>query len=190
MWVSKLKVDMNKGQALVGWLLVIAAGMTLVLATAFRSVSNVKISERDEAAARSFQAAQSALEKAVIEMPTSVLQGEVGEGGFTYDYEAEMVALTGSSFVFPKEVMRDDTQTIWLVEHAIDRTDPSRPRLVADESLPLYEGGSVDLYWGVNNDADYGSYRTTCGGTFYSCGYFEWGECSVSISRYSKFSYN
>ncbi len=122
--MSKLPKNLQKGQALVIVLLTITAVLTLVLSVVSRSVTEVSITSFEENAIRAFSAAESGVEKVLLN-PDSFVGQEIIEDvdkdqsvSFTANVE---VKTPGSSFRYPKDLVSGETATFWLAEHSDER---------------------------------------------------------------------
>jgi len=109
---------MNKhssGQALVIILLVMAVALTIGLAVVSRSVTDIRLSQEQEESARAFSAAEAGIEAALGGSPITSYEG------FTVSVVSEDLGGVGKmGFIFPYDVKKGDTQTVWLVDHDED----------------------------------------------------------------------
>lgn len=142
----KMNLLKTKGQVLLIVVLIMAVALTVGLAVASRSLTDISISRQEEESARAFSAAEAGIEQAVGQSLAigGLLSGVIGG----VDYSVEAVAQgVGTEFVFPQAIERGDTQSVWLVEHNAS----GQP----DKAAGFFGGTSVDLYWG-NSDQDPG----------------------------------
>lgn len=129
----------SSGQALLIILLVMAVALTIGLSVVSRSITDIRISQEQEESARAFSAAEAGLESLLAtgeELVESV-------GDFTIDTDIEPQG-NSSTFVFPKEIRADNTQTVWLVNHDEDGALGTN----------FYTGIDIELYWGNEDTAD------------------------------------
>jgi hypothetical protein len=110
--MEKLSVKSNSGQALLVILLIMAVVLTIGLATISRSITDIKISEQTDDSARAFSAAEAGIE--------ALLSGAVDGTGLTFDSTTKVVTLktdiTGTSFLYPQALGKNEIATIWLSE--------------------------------------------------------------------------
>lgn len=101
----------SSGQALLIVLLIMAVGLTIGLSVISRSVTDIKISQQTEEAARAFSAAEAGIESAL-------LIGESTSGSFPEtgaSYQATAVGIGGGTeFAFPSQYDTNDPQVLWL----------------------------------------------------------------------------
>lgn len=126
----------SSGQALLIILLIMAVALTIGLSVISRSITDIKISQQTEEAARAFSAAEAGIEEALV----------AGTGGFGTFEETGAKYTTavagfgeGTEFVFPQEIQVDEPQTLWLVEHNEDGSI---------NETSYYTTGSLDVCWG------------------------------------------
>jgi len=126
----------NSGQALLIILLIMAVALTIGLSVVSRSVTDIRISQEQEESARAFSAAEAGLESLLA---TGGAPGIVGD--FTITTDTKPLG-DSSTFVFPKEIRADDTQTVWLVDHLDEDTlDLDNPKSFTD----------FEFHWGNEN---------------------------------------
>lgn len=122
----------NSGQALLVILLIMAVALTVGLAVVSRSITDIRLSQEQEESARAFSVAEAGLESLLVgEVPPSELEG------FTIKTTTQNLGGT-TGFVFPEQINKGDTQTIWLVSHKDDGTLDSDFRNFSD----------FKFYWG------------------------------------------
>jgi len=128
----------DAGQALLIIVLILAVGLTIGLSVVSRSITDVRISQEQEESARAFSAAEAGIE--------AILSGQeiTSYGGFIVNVESKSLGGTDSdfpdSFIFPDQVKKGDTQTVWLVGH----NEAGEP----DPSVSPFSGDTLTIYWG------------------------------------------
>jgi len=131
------EVRESSGQALLIILLTMAVALTIGLSVVSRSITDIKISQQTEEAARAFSAAEAGIEEALVGT------GELFQGTFEETeakFEAKRVNFgEGTEFVFPQEIQVDDPQTVYLAKYETDGT-----------LTPYYNKSSIDLCWNGN----------------------------------------
>lgn len=136
-----MKQCYQSGQALIVILLVMAVGLTVGLASASRSITDIHISHQEEESARAFSVAETGIEQALLSQ--SEASGSVSLGGVDINYQ--VTVNSGGSTVFDfngKKFAAGDTQSVWLVGHNAD----GEP----DPSISYPPDGNVDVCWGSN----------------------------------------
>lgn len=106
----------SSGQTLLIILLVMAVALTIGLSVISRSITDVKISQQTEEAARAFSAAEAGIEEALI---TGTGSGPVifGETKATYQTAVAGLGEGATEFAFPAEYRTDEIQTLWLANY-------------------------------------------------------------------------
>lgn len=122
----------NSGQALLIILLIMAVGLTIGLSVISRSIVDIRLSQQQEESARAFSAAEAGLESLLATGGAP----EIFEG-FTIKTTTQNLGGT-TGFVFPEQINKGDTQTVWLVSHKDDGTLDSDFRNFSD----------FKFYWG------------------------------------------
>jgi len=140
----KVLLPQNKnnqnGQAVLIVLLIMTVILTIGLSVVSRSVTDIKISQQTQEAARAFWVAQAGLEKA-IKANAGISSDSLND----IDYTVSKATLGGGNeFVFPEKVKANETVTLWFVGH--------------DESTGLIDTGvsfkdKITLYWGNESEA-------------------------------------
>jgi hypothetical protein len=127
----KKKPSLNKGQALLVIVLIMAAALTIGLALVSRTVTDIRISLEQEESARAFSAAEAGIEAA--------LGGEPISGLGDFDVVVEEAPLGGTStFIFPEDVDKGDSKTVWLVNHDDE----------GNLGTDFFGGSDIRFYWG------------------------------------------
>lgn len=130
----------ERGEIILIILLVMAVGLTIGLAVASRSITDVRLSNQIEESSRAFSAAEAGIEeilKAGLISSGSTLTGSIG--GTNYNVQLNSLGST-NIFTFPTEIQEGDAQTIWLVNQKPDGSGP-------DDSTRVYNGQSIDICW-------------------------------------------
>ncbi|HUV72186.1 MAG TPA: hypothetical protein VMW25_04200 [Clostridia bacterium] len=112
----------QKGQVILVILLIIAVILTVGLSVVSRSVTDIKISQQSQEAARALWVAQGGLEKAIAS--ASELD-ETEEGVLNIVTQANVGE--NSEFVFPQKVKANEAATLWLIQPNEDGTISSLP---------------------------------------------------------------
>lgn len=134
----------EKGQALLIILLVMAVALTIGLSVISRSITDIKISQQTEEAARAFSAAEAGIEEALITGQGGSRIFETGAG-----YTTEVTGFgEGTEFVFPQEISLDEPQTLYLAEYDYENGTLTR----------YYKAGTIDVCWGGDAALEIGIY--------------------------------
>lgn len=144
---------MQKGQALLLVVLIMVVGLTVGLAVASRSITNVRTSTEEENSQRAFSAAEAGIEEAIkqgcIPVPPPGTGCQTITGSFASDNQSQFSATvrlleddgTGIILNGGNSVLVDDGIDVWLVPHDSD-------------GKPVYTtpwDGTVTLYWGAQS---------------------------------------
>lgn len=127
----------QNGQVVLVILLVMAVVLTVGLSIASRSVTDVKISQQSQEAARALWVAQAGLEKAV----KANIQSDSG----TFDNDSVSYEVTrqglggGNDYLYPQKIGANETATVWLVGHNEETRE-------IDTSV--FFSGKLTIYWG------------------------------------------
>lgn len=127
----------SSGQALLIILLIMAVALTIGLSIISRSITDIKISQQTEEAARAFSAAEAGIEEALVTGTGGT--GQFAETGASYQTATQGLGEGETEFVFPQEIQVGEPQTLWLVEHNEDGSI---------NETPYYTTGSLDVCWG------------------------------------------
>lgn len=139
----KLSVlNSEKGQILVGFLLVSVLGLTLTLSLISRSTTDIRTTTTVEQSSRAYNAAEAGVEEALKKLeggslPTgaSPLTGtSTFSTGATFDYSLSLSSPGTKAFVFPDSLRADDVVQIWLADYQT---------LAAS-----YTSGRIKVLWG------------------------------------------
>jgi len=134
----------SKGQIVLIVLLVLSVLSVVGLSVVSRSVTDVKISQQSQEAARALWVAQGELEKA---MKANIAIGEAQpeEVGGVKVWVSKSNFGGGSELLFPDSVAANDPVTLWLVEHKNSQE--------IDETKS-YSGNQLTFYWGETSTCD------------------------------------
>lgn len=124
--MNKLSVKSNSGQALLVILLIMAVVLTIGLATISRSITDIKISEQTDDSARAFSAAEAGIE-AVLSGLTDT-SGLFSSGTGTSVTTRKTNINSGSSFLYPEPLSKNEIATVWLSE--FDKTSKTYKNLL------------------------------------------------------------
>jgi len=131
------KKSSEKGQVVLIVLLIMSVILVVGLSIASRSVTDIKISQQSQEAARALWVAQAGLEEA-IKLNQSIGAGEKQPLGGV-EYSVTKRGIGGSDeFVFPESVAADEAVTLWLINHNDDGTIGSGG----------YTGNTLKFFWG------------------------------------------
>ncbi len=131
------KIKASSGQAILIILLIMAVALTIGLSVISRSITDIKISQQTEEAARAFSAAEAGIEEALVAGTGG--SGTFTETGATYQTEVAGLGEGETEFVFPQEIQVDEPQTLYLAKYETDGT-----------LTPSYNKSSIDICWDGN----------------------------------------
>lgn len=128
------------GEIILIILLVMAVGLTIGLAVASRSITDIRLSNQIEESSRAFSAAEAGIEEILKTglVGSTSLSGTIG--GTDYDVQLNSLLATEDIFNFPTEISEGDAQTVWLVPQKEDGTGP-------DDSNIEYEANTITVCW-------------------------------------------
>lgn len=134
------RLPKSEGQALLIILLIMAVALTIGLSVISRSITDIKISQQTEEAARAFSAAEAGIEEALVGTGTT-FGGTFETTGAKFETKKAGFPPEGTTeFVFPQELTIDDPQTLYLAEY--NEADGTLTR--------YYTAGTIDVCWGDN----------------------------------------
>jgi type II secretory pathway pseudopilin PulG len=129
----------SSGQVLLIVLLVISVLLVVGLSVVSRSVTDIKISQQSQEAARALWVAQAGLENAI--RANAGVSGTNESLNVSYDVVQKDVG--GNEFVFPDKINANESVTLWLIPH-----DESTGDLAPPADATTYGGPRrVSLYW-------------------------------------------
>ncbi len=164
----------SSGQAVLLVVLGMAVVLTIVLSVASRSVTEVSVSEVDEASSQAFSAAEAGIEKLMAGSATEA-GNFAAEGGGEFSAGADPYPASGTtSFDFNDALVNQqfsngESATIWFVSHADDLSG-----FICDATHPCFSGNSLTLCWGLPSNSSSPSaievslYYDTTGGSLAS----------------------
>jgi len=124
----------QKGQAVLVVLLVMAVILTISLSVVSRSVTDIKISQQSQEAARALWVAQAGLEQAI--KSNSAPTGTLNE----VQYSVTRANLGGgAAYVFPEKLKANESAYFWLVPH-----DETTGEIMGSG----FYNGTLKIYWG------------------------------------------
>lgn len=134
--LSKLEVMKSlprntSGQVLVITLLVMAVALTIGLSVVSRSITDIKISEQTEEAARAFSAAEAGIEQAIVSGSLDSFGRDFETGSFSVNKAGFG---DGLEFAYLNPVEVDKPQTFWLAD----------PKTLAEH----YDRDRLRVVWG------------------------------------------
>jgi len=134
----------KNGQVVLIVLLIMSVILVVGLSIASRSVTDIKISQQSQEAARALWVAQAGLEEA-IKSNRTIAAGE-GKELSGVDYSVTKTGIgAGTEFVFPESVAADKAVTLWLINHDTNGE-------ISSEKFP--GGGRLKFYWGNDGTID------------------------------------
>jgi len=126
----------SSGQTVLVVLLVMAVILTVGLSVVSRSVTDLKISQQTQEAARAFWVAQAGLDQA-IKANASELSGQMDQ----ISYVVKKRSLGGGpEFAYPGKIRANEPVSLWLVDH-----DEASGEIITTGSS---HQGTVIFYWG------------------------------------------
>lgn len=151
---SLLSSQMQKGQALLIVVLVLAVSLVVVLSVASRTTTDISKSTYDENALRAFSAAEAGVEDALLRnVGTGESAPVVVDSSANVSYTSVITAPSVSdSFNHPEPILSGQTRTFWLVSHASDGS-------LTCNGQPCTRANSMEVCWGVPG-TDGGSAQT------------------------------
>ena len=129
------------GQILLIVLLSMAVVLTLVLSVLSRSITDVAITSKEQESLRAFSAAEAGVEESLLNGTVGIFQSSIGENS-SYRAEVSAVGEGGSSFIYPKEMVANETATIWFVAHNDNGSLECLP------TKPCFTGNQLKVCWG------------------------------------------
>lgn len=143
----------SSGQALLIVLLIMAVALTIGLSVISRSVTDIRISQQSEEAARAYSAAEAGIEEALV-------TGTGNSASFSETGAAYQTAVAGfgegTEFVFPQQLIPNEIYTLYLATYTSTNTPPFGP--------PPYGANTIDLCWGGNAAVEASLYYSDAGG--------------------------
>lgn len=134
----------QKGQALVILLLVMAVVLTIGLAVASRSVTDIRLSYQQEESTRAFSAAEAGIEAALLGEGSG--SQTVGQASYTLTVEDYASGVT--EFVFP-DTTAGEAVTVWFVGH-----NPAGDPVLDCSDGNCYTGSEARFCWGTAGGTD------------------------------------
>lgn len=137
----------ERGEIVLIILLVMAVGLTIGLAVASRSITDIRFSNQIEESSRAFSAAEAGIEEILKQglVGSTSLSGTIGNA--SYNVELNSLTSNNSVYVFPTEIAAGDTQTVWLVGQKADGSGP-------DDSSRQYSPSSIIVCWSDTGSPD------------------------------------
>ncbi|MCX6792393.1 MAG: pilus assembly PilX N-terminal domain-containing protein, partial [Candidatus Gottesmanbacteria bacterium] len=135
-----IRKNNQSGQIALIALLVLTVATTVGLSLVARSTTDVSVTRNIEESSRAFSAAEAGIEEA---LKTGVgSSGTIDSSlGITYSVMPVPVAGgVGNPFVFPQPTLKEDTETVWLVNH-----DPATGMII---ETPTYTANTITVCWG------------------------------------------
>ena len=126
----------SQGQALLIILLIMAVALTIGLSVVSRSITDIRISQQTEEAARAYSAAEAGIESALV---GGSLSGTFPETQATYSATVASNYGAGNQFVLPGEMSPNEIQTVYLATYNSSNTPPFGP--------PYYTASTIEVCW-------------------------------------------
>ncbi len=131
---------MRRGQALVMVLLIMAVVLTVGLSIGSQAVTDIRLSQKEEEAAKAFGAAEAGIEQVLVGSGTFT-QGSVENA--TFQVAKTSLGLNQADFVYPNKVASGESATLFFMSHDANGD-------LSCSGLPCFYGASptVTVYWG------------------------------------------
>lgn len=129
----------NRGQAALIALLVLTIATTVGLSLMARSTTDISITRNLEESARAFSAAEAGIESV---LKTGIATSETLNQQLGTSYNVQVASISASAttpLVFPSETDKEETGTVWLVNHTAIGT--------VDDSVATYTQPYIDVCW-------------------------------------------
>lgn len=133
----------QRGQIVLIILLIMVVGLTVGLAAVARSITSVKITTQEEQSQRAFYAAEAGLEASLLAGGGAVPAGSFGSPTIARYQVSVVEPYPTGVFSFPAVIKKDETKTIWLVEH--DNAGNIKAPSGSDGRYPITS--SLDVCW-------------------------------------------
>ncbi len=129
-------------------LLVMAVVLTVGLSVVSQSITDVRLSQKEEEASRAFSAAEAGIEQVLIKAPSAggSFNGSFGSAG--YQVVRNDLGQGSTSFSYPGTFSSGETVTTFLVNH-----DDSGNLTCSGGAVPCFTSQYVDICWGGSADA-------------------------------------
>lgn len=126
------------GQVALIALLVLTIATTVGLSLIARTTTDVSITRNIEESTRAFSAAEAGVEEA---LKSGVATAGTIDPTLGVSYSVTIASVNGSvgnPFIFPTKTLSENTETVWLVNHADAGTI---------QEVPTYTAGTIDVCW-------------------------------------------
>lgn len=141
-----MKINKQKGQALLVVVLVMVVALTVGLSLTARSIIDIRTSTEEADSLKALAAAEAGIEQALQTTDTAPIAGPFTESNTTYSTTITEVKGTSAFLTNGGNlVLQDDGVDIWLVPHNPDGTP--------DYSSTSWTG-DINIYWGDPSLAD------------------------------------
>ena len=141
MRAKRATLNSEGGQALLVIVLIMVVGLTVGLAVASRSITNIRTSTEEENSQRAFSAAEAGIEKVLKTGASSSLSNIGNNSGF----DTKITFVSGAEILLngANPVPKDEGIDIWLVNHDSNgQPDYSNPQV----------NGNIFINWGTKAD--------------------------------------
>lgn len=129
----------NSGQALLLVLLSMAVVLTIVLSVLSRSITDVRVTTKEEEALRAFSAAEAGVEQSLL-IGTSLGDTSLGDASFLTSVQGAFS--TGQEFVNPIGIFSGESMMFWFVSH-----DEDTGQLTCSDGA-CFTGSQIKICWG------------------------------------------
>jgi hypothetical protein len=140
-----MKMNNQKGQALLLAIVAIAAVLVVSLSVVSRSVTDVRTTANQEDSVRAFSAAESGIERALLTGATGTITASDLENA-SYSASVTKFAEGQTEIIHPRKPLSGDDVTIWLMSHDSNGDLTCSPN--------CYTGRTLEVCWGTSPDTD------------------------------------
>ena len=144
---------MKSGQALVIVLLIMAVVLTIGLSIGSQTVTDIKISKREEESARAFSAAEAGIEEVLFNSSQTVTSGTVENAN--YQTEKTNFGAGVTELAYPYKLASGDSATLFFMSH------DANGNLSCALPLVCFTDRFISVYWGTEGDVTANKGRET-----------------------------
>ncbi len=133
-----VRKNKQSGQIALISLLVLMVATTVGLSLIARSTTDVSVTRNVEESSRAFSAAEAGIEEG---LKSGIASADTLDSALGVKYNVAVTPVGGSAspFEFPQKTLKQDTETVWLVNH-----DPSTGLIV---ETPTYTVNTIGVCW-------------------------------------------
>lgn len=132
-----VRKNKQTGQIALIALLVLMVATTVGLSLIARSTTDVSVTRNVEESSRAFSAAEAGIEEGLKSGVASDVTIDPALG-VKYSVAVTPVGGNANPFEFPQNTLKEDTETVWLVNHNADGTI---------NETPFYTASTIDVCW-------------------------------------------